>query len=954
MTADQQRPPSSSHVEAVVRQYLQQRANGEAVDHQQLLAAHAALMPELERELSKARLIADARQKASAAAEGDANQQPGAGLEGASLETGMLSRETTATTGGDQRAASDSHPFAPEVLPRLFGERYRLVRKLGQGGMGQVYLADDLVLERQVAFKIPRLDGRNRQDLLRRFQREARSVAALRHPAICPVYDVSEVDGIPYLTMPFIDGEPLSTLIAQGWPTEPSEAAQMISQLAAALHVAHGQGVIHRDLKPANVIVDWDGNPVVMDFGLALRTRSDESRVTQEGTILGTPAYMAPEQVSGDPDTVDATADIYALGVMLYEMLTGQLPFNGSVASVIHQIINSEPQPPSAQNPRVDPELQRICLRLMAKQVQDRYADLGEVLRDLAAYLTGQPGPEDSQPRGPQIDDAPQISARGDSTDRSEREMAAASASDAVATDSPAADGAASATADSMALVSASTSASISAAGPAAAEPAAAGQEGSSLAPAPSANVRWRGRRAASAIAIGLLSVLLAWGAITLLVKQREGTVKLEIPEALANSPNFAVLVDGDQVDITGLPKPLRLTPGTHSVRVRYGDVESESRTFAIQAGENEPVRITWLDGELAIDQGEQPAATRHASRAARSAPQLQPSPLSPPQPAPVRPVAPVADGPTAEPLRKFPVQTAAWAGPKQIVGVRPLAGNQARLDLLDVANGRVIRSTSSVGDWLWCCAVSPDGAWMAAAGNGGPVYLWDVQNGTHVALSGHNRHGVVALQFSSDSRRLISGDFRETIRIWNPAEQQEVHRIRTAVTWFSKELTNPVSFSTDGTLAAAAAKESVFVYNVADGSTLHELQGHTENVISAAISHGNEHLASGGQEKVVRLWDLSSGRETGQLNVDGPVTSMAWSPDGRLLIVGDGAKLRIFDVQRRASIQEMPVPEKSPDKTWVTSIAVSPDGRHFLTSGPATSTALWAMPTASNPAADE
>lgn len=465
MTTEQQ-GSSAARVAAVIAQSMQRLASGEAVDIEQLLAAHADLMPELADELRKAGLLAEAEQRLRMSdAAGD--------------ETGQFVHDTASSIDQVQSAVSRASQTGEETLPRLFGERYRLVRKLGQGGMGQVYLADDLVLQRQVALKIPRLADNNRDELLRRFQREARSVAALRHPMICPVYDVGEHDGVPYLTMAYIDGSPLSELIEQGWPTYASEAAQMVLQLASALHAAHRKGVIHRDLKPANVIVDWDGNPVVMDFGLALRAGCDESRVTQEGTLLGTPAYMAPEQVTGDPNAVGAAADIYALGVILYELLTKRLPFDGPVASVIHQIMNQQPQPPSALSSIADPEVERICLKLMAKRLPDRYADTAQVVRDLTAYLQVQVEAERSAACEVEGDEALQTASWEDGDGQASEAAASTLAAftpgeEPVRTESP---------------------------GP------------TQHLPTTVSRPRWHGRRIAAAAAIALIAVLLAWGA---------------------------------------------------------------------------------------------------------------------------------------------------------------------------------------------------------------------------------------------------------------------------------------------------------------------------------------------------------------------------------------------------------------------------------------------------------
>jgi serine/threonine protein kinase len=188
-------------------------------------------------------------------------------------------------------------------LPAPFG-RYRLLKVLGQGGMGTVYLAGDPQLDRLVALKVPRFAADDDPEARGRFFREARAAATLRHAHICPVYDVGVVDGVHYLTMAYIEGRPLSDLVGPGRKPLPVRGVvALVRKLALALEEAHRQRVVHRDLKPANVMLTGRGEPVIMDFGLARRAGKRDARVTQEGTILGTPAYMAPEQARATPTT---------------------------------------------------------------------------------------------------------------------------------------------------------------------------------------------------------------------------------------------------------------------------------------------------------------------------------------------------------------------------------------------------------------------------------------------------------------------------------------------------------------------------------------------------------------------------------------------------------------------------------------------------------------------------
>jgi predicted Ser/Thr protein kinase len=281
-------------------------------------------------------------------------------------------------------------------LPERFG-RYRILKLLGRGGMGAVYLARDTQLDRDVALKVPRFDANAEANALSRFQQEARSAATLHHPNICPVFDVGAIDGVHFLTMAFIEGKPLEQWIRAGKPLTPRQIAALVRKLALALHEAHRKGVIHRDLKPANIMMDRRAEPVIMDFGLARRCQGGDARLTQAGALMGTPAYMAPEQVSGDLDAMGPACDIYSLGMILYELLAGRTPFTGDVMAILTRVLLEEPPRPSAFRPGVDPELERICMRALAKKPADRFASMADFAAALTDYLraggTPQPAP---------------------------------------------------------------------------------------------------------------------------------------------------------------------------------------------------------------------------------------------------------------------------------------------------------------------------------------------------------------------------------------------------------------------------------------------------------------------------------------------------------------------------------------------------------------------------------
>ena len=278
-------------------------------------------------------------------------------------------------------------PFnAAPMLPEQFG-RYRIVKKLGQGGMGAVYLAHDTQLDRPVALKVPHIAAEDSPATLQRFQREARAAAALDHPNLCRVYDVGTQNDVPFLTMAYVEGRTLAEVIKRDKLLPQTEAAGIVHKLALAMHEAHAKGIIHRDLKPSNVMINPRGEPVVMDFGLARQSNRINTRVTRPGALMGTPSYMPPEQVRGDVDAMGPGCDIYSLGVILYQLLTGHVPFEGPMDVVLGQILTQPPSPPSSYRPDLDLRLEAICLEALRKDIASRHASMAELAEDLTSWL---------------------------------------------------------------------------------------------------------------------------------------------------------------------------------------------------------------------------------------------------------------------------------------------------------------------------------------------------------------------------------------------------------------------------------------------------------------------------------------------------------------------------------------------------------------------------------------
>ncbi len=271
------------------------------------------------------------------------------------------------------------------MIDTLFDGRYLITRKLGSGGMAKVYLAEDQELGRRVAIKI--LDDRHASDaqFVERFRREAQNAGGLSHPNIVSIYDRGEAGGSYYIAMEYVEGRTLKELIVARGPSPIGIAIDYTRQILSALRFAHRKGIVHRDIKPHNMIVDGDGRVKVMDFGIA---RSSTSQMTEAGSIIGTAQYLSPEQARGAP--VDQTSDLYSTGIVLYELLTGTVPFNGDTpVEIAMKHLSQTPDPPSAHRTEVPRDLDYVVLRALAKDATDRYHSADEMDSDLERIARG-------------------------------------------------------------------------------------------------------------------------------------------------------------------------------------------------------------------------------------------------------------------------------------------------------------------------------------------------------------------------------------------------------------------------------------------------------------------------------------------------------------------------------------------------------------------------------------
>jgi WD40 repeat protein len=740
-----------------------------------------------------------------------------------------LSRSDTVQTAPltDPTGVKPRHSLAygmPSV-PGVLG-RYEVRQLVGRGGFATVWRAFDPVLRREVAIKVPRPELFEVPGFHARIEREVQAAARLRHPAIVPIYEVAESDqagrgGSTFIVYEFVAGPTLAKWVEQTKPSQ-RQAAEWIARLAEALDYAHENGIVHRDIKPANVMMNEHGQPMLADFGLALQADAGAT-LTQQGDILGTPAYMSPEQARGEGHRVDARTDVYGLGVMLYELLAGRRPFEGSGVSILQRVIVEEPPALRSVRSGIPLDLETICQRAMAKEASRRYATAGAMAADLKAWLEHRP-----------------IRARRVGTlgrfalwCRRKPALAATIALAAVV---------------SLTVASVSFWRVVEERNRFRAErdqkalalkqrERALQEKGDALAAAQASAERAQAETA-RALREERLARQRFYAAQINLAHQAWETGRTS--RSLALLENLRPKFDQDDLRSFEWFYLWRLCHRNHRMTLRGHDYAAVTLAFT-------------PDGQTLASGGLDRRVRLWDVRVGREVAKLS-------QHTAVWSLAYSPDGETlAVGLYDGTTKLAAWDG----------AAWQER--------GPLVGHTAAIRG----IAFFPDGKTLATASYDSTIKLWDVAAGSQLAsLDGH--YGVVwSVAVSPDGRTIASGGFDRIVHLWEWDGTAARERPSPG------KLTNEVralAFSPDGaTLAAAAFNGDIALWDMATGQQKVTRRGDMGEINSISFAPDGKILALGCSDKTVRLWDPATGKERTDAHLN-KVWAVAFSPDGQSL----------------------------------------------------------------------
>lgn len=800
--------------------------------------------------------------------------------------------------------------FSERVAP----PGYEILGDLGRGGMGIVYKARQLGLNRLVALKMLLSANHAGEEELARFRAEAEALAALRHPNVVQVYEAGEWSGRPYFSMELVEGGTLAGRMT-GEPFASREAAELIETLAGAVQAAHEHGIVHRDLKPANVLMGADAPsgatfPRITDFGLAKFMKRPAGQ-TRSGAVMGTPAYMAPEQARGDSKNIGPAADVYALGAMLYELLTGRPPFQGeSTLGVLLRVLSHEPTPPRRLHSEIPSDIEAICLKCLEKEPHHRYATAAALATDLRNFLRGLPT------------DRPESAWRRLETELYFKNVALAERAWA------------------------------------------AGQPQYVDGYLDACPPDLRGWEWHCVRGLGRGRLLIHRGhkdVVFAVAFSRDGRLLASASDdqtvlLRATDSGEVVKTLGGHSDqlyaIRFSPDNRRLAASSQDRMVRVWDLLTGESV--VWTGHTDVVvGVDWSPDGFLVASGSDDstirlwdAATGQTIRVLRGHTDMVNGVAFSPN------SSLLVSGSYDQTVRLWEVATgrerlrlAGHAGFVWSVAFSPdgsrlaSGGGDHTVRLWDTATGQELHTLTGHAGAVWGVAFSPDGRRLASVSWDRTVRIWDPGTGQEaVTLRGH-ADSVNGLAFDSEGRRLATASDDRTVVVWDAVPAPEGDTAVIGVLRGNGLFVHTVAFSPDGRrLATGGDDRTVRLWSLATGAVERSLHGHTALITGLAFCPDGAWLVSGSADKTLRIWETATGRELGVLrghtdrvhgvavDCNGRIASCAWDRTVRVWDAGTKRELRVLHGHTN----------------WVWAVAFSPDGRQLASASTDWTVRLW------------